>query len=56
MRSLGNHVEWGYARCNWKRRQNWDSKKAGVGIGVTFGGGKGPVRRVSSSSPALTLP
>jgi hypothetical protein len=36
-----------YARCNWNRRQNWDSKKAGVGIGVTFGGGEGPVRRMS---------
>ena len=46
----------GRSRCNWNRRQNWDSKKAGVGIGVTFGGDEGPVRRVSSSSPALTLP
>jgi hypothetical protein len=44
------------ARCNWNRRQNWESKKADVGSGVTFGGGEGPIRRVSSSSPALTLP
>jgi len=44
------------ARCKRKRRQNWDSKNAGVGIGVTVGGGEGPVSRVSSSSPDLTLP